>query len=180
MNTIALKLFDQSSDLLNRLSDFRDTFTRYTPEWFRADNIHAKAFKRYLRRYDWAFSYNPFKTLYAPQLTESGDSARSSVPVVALPGTGSHQQEGQGSNLDFYLNKFKFGRLPWWRCPSISSFHSHLIRRLNRRKFERWRIENPKEVIASTPDVRHVEYFDDVEIIHHVICYTVPQAFERV
>ncbi len=164
MNNTALDLLNQSADLHNRLSDFRDTFTRYTPEWFRADNIHAKAFKRYLRRYDWAFSYNPFKTLYAPQLTESGDSARSSVPVAALPGTGSHQQEGQGSNYE-YLHHVDC------ECFACTFLDVPEYTPTEQRA---------EQGSGSTPDVRHIEYFDDVEIIHHVICYTVPAAFNRV
>jgi hypothetical protein len=123
--------FMQSSSLVNRLQDLRDTFEKYSPEWFRIENIRSKAFKRFLRRYDWAEGYNPFLTLYKPAKTESGDPARCPASVVALVvETGSHHPTTeQGS---------------------------------------------------TTHDIRHIEYFDDVEITHHIICYSIPSSVSSV
>jgi len=31
---------------------------------------------------------------------------------------------------------------------------------------------------GSTSDIRHIEHYDEVSSLHHVICYSLPQAME--
>lgn len=166
MNITVYKLLNQSSDLLHSLWELRDTFERYSDDWFRVERIRTKSYNRYIRRYDWATVYSP-----KSELPESGDSARSLAPVAALPGTGSHQQEEQGSNSDKPIRK----QSGYPAIPEEDIFAP--LDRDGRLKHNRKK-QRAEQGSGSTPDVLHVEYFDGVEIVHHVMCWSIPGSMQ--